>query len=59
MTSVAVVILNFNGGELLRKFLPSIIRYSTAARIVVVDNGSTDGSANVVAEGFQIGRAHV
>ena len=52
MTSVAVVILNFNGGELLRKFLPSIIRYSAPARIVVVDNGSTDGSANVVTKEF-------
>ena len=52
MTSVAVVILNFNGGELLRKFLPSIILYSGSARIVVVDNGSMDNSAQIVASEF-------
>ena len=44
MTNITVVILNYNGNELLRKFLPSVIQHSARARIVVVDNGSTDGS---------------
>ncbi|MBS1977445.1 MAG: glycosyltransferase family 2 protein [Bacteroidetes bacterium] len=52
MTEVAVVILNFNGIDLLRKFLPSVIRNSTEAHIVVVDNGSTDGSASMMAIDF-------
>lgn len=41
---VAVVILNWNGCELLRTFLPSVLAHSDGARVVVVDNASTDGS---------------
>jgi len=44
MTSIAVVILNFNGEKLLRQFLPSVIQYSPEAEIFVADNGSTDQS---------------
>ncbi len=44
MSNVAVVILNFNGRELLKKFLPSVVQFSGQAKIVVVDNHSTDGS---------------
>ncbi len=42
--NVAVVILNWNGKNLLEKFLPSIISYSQEATIYVADNGSTDDS---------------
>jgi GT2 family glycosyltransferase len=52
MTSVAVVILNYNGEELLKKFLPSIISYSTGARIVVADNASTDQSIAAINHHF-------
>ena len=41
---VAVVILNWNGRELLREFLPSVLAHSDGARILVVDNASTDDS---------------
>lgn len=43
---MAVVILNWNGLELLRKFLPVAARYTVGERVelVVADNGSTDGS---------------
>ncbi|WP_310557597.1 glycosyltransferase family 2 protein [Flavobacterium sp.] len=41
---IAVVILNWNGQELLKQFLPSIIKYSQEATIYVVDNASTDDS---------------
>lgn len=40
----AVVILNYNGKHLLPQFLPSVVRHSGQAQIVVADNGSTDGS---------------
>jgi GT2 family glycosyltransferase len=40
----AVVILNYNGKNLLEKFLPSVVQYSTDAEIIVVDNASTDDS---------------
>jgi GT2 family glycosyltransferase len=52
MSGVAVVILNYNGGELLRKFLPSIIQHSGTAKIAVVDNGSTDQSAKILRDEF-------
>lgn len=50
MDKVAVVILNWNGRELLRSFLPSVVRTAgTAGAVVyVADNASTDGSAEWV-----------
>jgi GT2 family glycosyltransferase len=52
MTSIAVVILNFNGEKLLRQFLPSVVRNSTDAQIFVADNGSSDQSVQLVRERF-------
>lgn len=52
MTTVAVVILNYNGEELLRRFLPSVVRHSTTASIVVADNGSTDQSLQILRRDF-------
>ena len=43
-SSVAIVILNWNGKAYLEQFLPSVIRFSKDARIIVADNGSTDES---------------
>ena len=48
MANTAVVILNYNGAEHLRRFLPSVVMHSAGADIVVADNGSTDNSAEVV-----------
>lgn len=42
--SIAVVILNWNGKELLQKFMPSVLRHSAEANIYVADNASTDDS---------------
>ncbi len=52
MTSTAVVILNYNGSELLKKFLPSVLLHSEGARIIVADNGSTDASVEMLAKEF-------
>ena len=51
---VAIVILNWNGEALMRQFLPSVVRYSPAeiAEVVVADNGSTDGSVEMLREAF-------
>lgn len=49
---VAVVILNWNGKELLERFLPSVIKFSEEANIYVADNASTDDSVACVAEKF-------
>lgn len=45
---IAVVILNWNGKELLKKFLPSVIANSEEATIYVADNASTDDSVDFV-----------
>lgn len=54
MSKVAVVILNWNGSEMLRKFLPSVISYSalSGVDVYVADNGSTDNSLAVLNEEF-------
>ena len=49
---LAVVILNYNGASMLSRFLPSVLKYSPGAEIVVADNASTDDSVAVVADGF-------
>jgi GT2 family glycosyltransferase len=49
-----ILVLNFNGRDLLRECLPSILdaasRCSVDCPVTVVDNGSTDGSAEEVAQ---------
>jgi len=46
----AIVILNWNGKDLLQKFLPSVIKYSALenATIYVADNASTDDSIHFI-----------
>lgn len=50
----AVIILNWNGAELLRRFLPSVIANTDAALadVIVADNGSTDNSLEVLRTDF-------
>ena len=52
MTSIAVVILNYNGQDLLAQFLPSVVQHSTGAEIYVADNGSSDQSLTVLQARF-------
>ena len=52
MTQVAVVILNYNGQELLRKFLPSVLKFSGGSKIIVADNNSSDESLIVLEKEF-------
>lgn len=49
---VAVVILNWNGKQLLEQFLPSVVQYSKEATIYVADNASTDDSVAFVKAHF-------
>ena len=54
-TAASVVIPNWNGRELLEKYLPSVVAAlagNPANEIVVVDNGSTDDSARYVRANF-------
>jgi GT2 family glycosyltransferase len=54
MKKTIVVILNWNGIEYLKMFLGKVVDLSADAwtEICVADNGSTDGSADWVAENF-------
>ncbi len=54
MKKTAIVILNYNGEEFLKKFLPSVIEHSaTDAEIWVADNCSTDGSVELLKNKFK------
>ena len=53
--SAAIVIPNWNGRDLLEKYLPSVIAAAqrvSGSEVIVVDNGSTDGSAAFIRERF-------
>lgn len=43
MQKAAIVILNYNGEDMLRRFMPAVVRYS-GFPIIVVDNASQDKS---------------
>lgn len=45
----AIVLLNYNGLQLLQQFLPKVVQHSPQAKIYVADNASTDQSREWVA----------
>jgi GT2 family glycosyltransferase len=51
----AIIILNWNGIGFLKMFLGTVVRYTAGpeSEVYVADNGSTDGSAEWVAENFR------
>ena len=55
----SVIILNWNGPEMLRRYLPSVVKAKSEGtkseketEIIVADNGSTDDSMKVLREEF-------
>lgn len=49
----AVIILNWNGSALLRRYLPYVVENTGAVgRVIVADNGSTDDSIEVLHKDF-------
>ena len=58
MNALAVVVLNYNGAQHLRRFLPFVIQYtpSEVGDVYVVDNASTDDSCSVVREHIALKR---
>lgn len=52
MEELAIVILNWNGRKFLEQFLPSLVRHSAQARIIVADNASTDDSIDFLKQHY-------
>lgn len=53
MRPVAIVILNWNGADMLQRFLPSVLASAgSLATVYVADNGSDDRSEAVVRQSF-------
>jgi len=53
MPKVAIVILTWNGSQMLHSFLPSVLKYSEGeATVYVADNGSEDDTLQVLASQF-------
>ena len=53
MDKLAIVILNWNGAEMLKKYLPSVLQCSKDEAVVyVADNASTDDSIALLKEQF-------
>lgn len=50
---IGVVILNWNGVDLLKKFLPSVNDNSEGHQIYIIDNNSTDNSIDFVQKNFR------
>ena len=49
---ISIVILNYNGAAMLRRFLPSVLAHSGEAEVIVADNASTDFSRDVLRDEF-------
>lgn len=51
---IAVIILNWNGEKLLQEFLPEVLQTTNPqiSRVIVADNGSSDGSVDFVQKNF-------
>ena len=58
MIDCSVIILNWNGADMLRTYLPSVVKslqqsaISGQTELIVADNGSTDNSLEVLAKEF-------
>jgi len=52
MGKTSIIILNWNGAQMLRTYLPSVVAHSADAELIVADNGSTDDSLEVLAKEF-------
>lgn len=51
MRKLAIVILNWNGADMMRRYLPSVVKNSVGD-VWVADNASTDGSLQMLASEF-------
>tara|TARA_A100000171_G_scaffold42581_1_gene44063 strand:- start:289 stop:1296 length:1008 start_codon:yes stop_codon:yes gene_type:complete len=52
MSKITVALLNYNGKTHLKNYLPSVVQFSNDHEIIVIDNGSTDGSVELLKSDF-------
>ena len=52
LPQVSIVIVNYNGGDLLQDCVGSIVKFTQSFEIILVDNASTDGSSQRLGELF-------
>ena len=45
--NASIIVVNFNSGDRLTRCIEALIRTAPAAEIIVIDNGSSDGSADL------------
>lgn len=50
--TVSIIIVNFNGGTLLRDAVAAALSSSISVELLISDNGSTDGSLNAIYQDF-------
>lgn len=50
--NAAIVILNWNGAAMMRRFLPSVVAHADGADVIVADNASDDDSIAMLAAEF-------
>jgi GT2 family glycosyltransferase len=49
---LTIVILNYNGANFLKQFLPNVLQFSKGYKVVVADNCSTDDSIAILTKQF-------
>lgn len=47
--SYSIIVVNYNGGSLIAKCIESVVRFTDDFELILVDNGSTDGSDLAIA----------
>jgi GT2 family glycosyltransferase len=52
MTELSIALLNYNGQDHLKTYLPSVVKFSEPYPIILIDNGSEDQSVSWVLENF-------
>jgi len=59
MLKVSIIIVNFNGGSLLTDCVRSALQSSVPVELLISDNGSTDGSIELLEENIHDDRLHI
>jgi len=51
-SNIAIIVLNWNGEDVITDCLESLQKQTLAAQVIIVDNASTDNSVNIIRENF-------